>query len=99
MGGISEEVLKESEIMDFFLPIIRADFQAVETYEYIQRENFDIPINIAIGTEEKVTPEDAKSWQIETSRPIELMQFHGNHFFIFDHTESIMKLITEKILE
>jgi len=99
LGGVSDEVLNEPDIMGFFLPIIRADFHAVETYQHVEGANFDIPINVAIGTEEKVTAEEAKSWQRETKVPIELMQFHGNHFFIFDHTERIMKLITEKLLE
>jgi surfactin synthase thioesterase subunit len=99
LGGLSDEVSNEPDIIKFFLPIIRADFHAVETYQHVKGENFDIPINVAIGTEEKVTLEEAKSWQMETRVPIELIQFHGNHFFIFDHTERIMKLITEKLLE
>jgi len=99
LGGVSEEVLNEPDIMRFYLPIIRADFQAIETYGYVSDKALDIPISVAIGTEEKVTSEEARSWQRETIWPIELMQFHGNHFFIFDHTERIMKLIAEKILE
>jgi surfactin synthase thioesterase subunit len=97
MGGISDEVLEEPDIMGFFLPIIRADFEAVETYKHIPAGGFSFPIYIIIGTEEKVTMEDAQSWQLETRLPIELMQFRGNHFFIFEHTERIMRLIAEKI--
>ena len=97
MGGISDEVLGEPDIMSFFLPIIRADFQAVETYQHTPAEHFGFPIHVIIGTEEKVTLEEARSWQMETHLPIEIMQLHGNHFFIFDHTERIMRLISEKI--
>ena len=98
LGGISDEVLNEPEILEFYLPIIRADFQAVETYQHVPFEGLDIPINVVIGREEDVTEEEAGSWQMETKRPLEFMQFDGNHFFIFQHTDQIMKLITNKIL-
>jgi surfactin synthase thioesterase subunit len=97
LGGISDEALNEPEILEYFLPIIRADFQAVETYEYGRSADLDIPINIAIGSDENVTAEEAGTWQVETKRPLELMQFSGNHFFIFEHMEQIMKLIINEI--
>ncbi len=97
LGGVSQEVLNEPQILEFFLPIIRADFQVIETYEYVPARPMDIPFSIAIGTQENVTVEEARSWQKETRRPVEVMQFHGQHFFIFDHTHRIMKLIAEKV--
>jgi surfactin synthase thioesterase subunit len=97
LGGISEEVFNEPEIMDFFLPVIRADFEALETYRHRPGEYLDIPISVVIGTEDKVSIEEARSWQLETRRPIEVMQLQGNHFFVFEHTARIMKMITEKV--
>ena len=99
LGGISPEILNEPDIIDFFLPIIRADFKALETYVHDATCDLDVPIIVAIGQQDKVSSEEARSWQQETKYPIELMQLQGNHFFIFDHTPRIMKLITEKVLE
>ena len=96
LGGVSEEVLNEPDVMDLFLPIIRADFQAIETFKYQPMPPMDIPINVAIGTQEEVTYEQAKSWQYETTYPLEVMQLRGHHFFIFDHVQRIINLIAEK---
>src|ERR1019366_1340812 len=34
MGGCSPEILQEEELLDYFEPILRADFQAVETWQH-----------------------------------------------------------------
>jgi len=99
LGGLSDEVLSHPDIFDFFETIIRADFQAIETYRYTPEPPLNIPITIAIGTQEEVTLTEARSWQQETREPLEVMQFSGRHFFIFSHVEKIMKLIGEKIME
>lgn len=99
LGGVTEDVLNEPDIMDFFLPIIRADFQAIESFKYFETAPLNVPMTIAIGTQEKVSSDQAKSWQHETRFPLEIMQFHGNHFFIFDHAKRILNLISEKVME
>lgn len=99
MGGLSEEVLSYPDIFDFFEPIIRADFQAIENFKYSPDMPLAVPITIIIGTKEDVTIEEARSWQLETSHPLEVMQLSGHHFFIFSHTERIMRLVNEKIHE
>ena len=64
MGGNSDEVLNDRELMDFFEPILRADFEALENYRYEIAEPFDIPITVMIGEQEGITPEVANAWQM-----------------------------------
>lgn len=97
MGGSPDEVLNSKEVMSFFEPIIRADFQALETYKYKETLPFDIPISVMIGREENIVLGDAQSWQKETSREVEIKLFPGNHFFINDYPFEIMQLILEKL--
>ena len=94
-GGLPEELMKEKELLDFFEPIIRADFQAVETFQYHKYPKLNIPFTVILGSNEKsVTTEQARAWQNETSIPITFKQFSGNHFFIFQHLADIGKLIS-----
>lgn len=99
LGGLSDEVLSHKDIFDFFEPMIRGDFQAIETFNYEEEASFAIPITVAVGSQEEVTLEQARSWQKESTEPIELLQFSGNHFFVFSHVEKIVKLIAEKSVE
>ncbi|MDZ4679099.1 MAG: thioesterase domain-containing protein [Saprospiraceae bacterium] len=96
MGGMSE-VLESEELMEFFEPIIRADLQAAETYEYEAATPFDIPVTVMIGDGEGITIEEANAWQSETTSPIVLNVFPGNHFFIFDHEQEIMQIIGDQL--
>lgn len=93
MGGSPNEILENDALMDFFEPIIRADFEAIENYTYQETSAFSILITCMIGTEEETTYDHALGWQKETTGPLKILQFQGDHFFIFDHIEKIMQTI------
>lgn len=97
LGGVPEEVLSNQELFDFFEPVLRADFQIVDTYAHQVLEKLPIPISVAIGTEEEITLAEAQAWQDETSFPIEVKVLSGAHFFIYDHEETILKWMLNHI--
>ncbi|MDM8514686.1 alpha/beta fold hydrolase [Desulfobacterales bacterium HSG16] len=100
LGGISDEVAGEQELIELFLPILKADYHAITTYEYDKKAKpLDIPITAMIGTIENFTPEEATTWQEVTSRPLDLKKFLGHHFFIFDHCQDIADIISKKLLD
>lgn len=95
LGGMPKEVLEDDALMDFYEPILRADFQALETYNYSSSPAFDTPITVMIGKDDKTSFEEAMEWQKETVVPVNVQEFSGGHFFIFDHPKAIVKLITK----
>lgn len=97
LGGSPDAVLNDPILMDFFEPILRADFEAVATYNYERSEPFSIPISVIIGAEENASFEEAMAWQQETTLPIEVKTLPGNHFFIFDHEATIIQSVAEKL--
>jgi surfactin synthase thioesterase subunit len=100
LGGCPPEVLAEAALLDFFEPILRADFQAIETYVYQPEPSFDIPMTIMMGlTDDEVKEEHLLPWQQETRHPISIKRFSGGHFFIFDHLPSIGQLISKTLAQ
>jgi surfactin synthase thioesterase subunit len=97
LGGSPDEILRNEKLMEFFEPILRADFQAIETYVYQRQAPLDVPITVLLGTEDVATPEDGGSWQTETRYPVEVRKLPGKHFFIFDHQPEIMNLVVNKL--
>ncbi|QXV63856.1 thioesterase [Mucilaginibacter sp. 21P] len=97
MGGSPDEVLNDEDLMSFFEPILRADFQTLEEYVYKQTPPFDIPITAMFGSEERVTYEQVLEWQKETTSKLTVKKFEGRHFFIFDHAKSIMDIVAQRL--
>lgn len=93
LGGSPKEILEQEELLDFFTPILKADFQAIETYEYNLTEKHNIPITNIVGDEEDITPEEQEGWKLETTANVELHKYPGNHFFIFDEYERLSDII------
>ena len=92
--GTTAEVLENQEMMDLFEPVLRADFQALDTYIYKKCEPFDVPITVMRGSDEHVKREDALRWQDETTKKISLLEFSGGHFFIFRYAPEICRIFS-----
>jgi medium-chain acyl-[acyl-carrier-protein] hydrolase len=83
LGGTPEEVLDSSEIMELFLPVLRADFTVCETYVYQDREPLDCPITAFGGNDDpQVSRSELAGWQARTRKPFVLHMFPGDHFFL-----------------
>lgn len=97
LGGIPDELLNNLVLLNYFEPVLRADFRITETYVYSKTEPFDIPLLLMLGNREFITDEQVLAWQEETTHPIELRKFSGNHFFIYNHLSELAGLISGKI--
>lgn len=94
---ISPEILNNQEFFSFFEPILRADFEAIETWKYHVRPKLNINTTVFSGTEEDMTTEELETWQQEFYPNVQFYQFNGGHFFINDHASSIVEIISRKI--
>ncbi|WP_217602958.1 thioesterase II family protein [Chitinophaga sp. GbtcB8] len=97
MGGFPDDLLRQPEIINFFEPILRSDFQSVETYNYEPTTKLDLPITVMIGDDEQVKYKEACEWRQETTHDIEIKIFPGKHFFIFEHTQEIINNISSSL--
>jgi len=95
--GSPQEILNDESIMEFFEPVLRADFKAVSNYPYNEDTPFNIPITVMIGTTENTTYKEAMKWQDETSKEISLRQFPGGHFFIYQHSQEIGRIFSHTL--
>lgn len=97
LDGSPDEVLNDDDLMNLFVPVLRADFEAIENYVHQPAALFSVPIDVIIGLEEKITPEEAWAWQYETDAPVAVHHLPGKHFFILKQAKEIMRLIGRKI--
>lgn len=86
LGGIPDELINHPELIDFYTPILKADFTAIENYQYVKKEKLTIPIDVFYGSEE-ATEDEMQGWKEETTQKVTITQMEGNHFFIFKHVD------------
>jgi surfactin synthase thioesterase subunit len=92
LGGIPDAVWQDEEIMALFEPIIRADFELIETYSYQRQEALNIPVHLFLGRYDSVSYDQAEAWQKETLQPINITYFDGGHFYFKDDDLLLMQL-------
>jgi surfactin synthase thioesterase subunit len=97
LGGMPEEILENEEMLNFLEPILRNDFRVSERYMYQEHAALDIPLTIITGSEEDMEKEDILLWQKESRHPVDFRQMPGGHFFILEHTEQLMEVISKKL--
>jgi len=82
-NGTPELVLQEPELLDIFMPIIRADLAVLETYKYIEELPIECPITAFGGLEDRKTGyEKLIAWRENTIGGFRLKMFPGDHFYL-----------------
>jgi len=84
LNGTPSELLQHADLMTLLLPMLRADFEAIENYRHEPGEPLlHIPI-IAFGglDDRRVSREHLEGWALHTRSRFEIKYFPGDHFFI-----------------
>lgn len=100
LGGTPQEFFEHQELLDLFLPILRADYKILETYDYAEKEDrLDCPITIFSGTEDtEALIEEMREWDRYTTKEFQSYQMAGGHFFLHEHAERIVGIINSALL-
>ncbi len=94
LNGTPGAVLENEELMALTLPVIRADFAVLETYEYHEESPLDVPITVFGGLQDRaVRPSDLQGWQAH-STDSRLRMLPGDHFFIHHLAPELVHLVT-----
>lgn len=89
--GIPQAILDEPEMLALLLPILRADIEISETYQYRDEAPLDVPMHVYGGiTDRAVTTEQLAAWQAHSTRTITHRMFPGGHFFVVEHEAELI---------
>ncbi|ATH71039.1 thioesterase II family protein [Bacillus altitudinis] len=86
MGGIPKELLENKPMMDYFTPSLRADYQALESFQHTDKTIIQSPVYLLNGKQDKKCMEDADGW-LTWANAIERTDFEGGHMYINTHLE------------
>lgn len=93
-GGIPNNVAQHEELMEIFLPILRADFEIMETYVFREELPLECPITAFGGlSDPKISCQNIAAWDTHTSTRFRTHFFSGGHFFLHDSEPLLLEQI------
>jgi medium-chain acyl-[acyl-carrier-protein] hydrolase len=99
-NAIPDVIRNDRELLDLYLPIIRADLAVLETYVWADDDPLDCPISVFGGLQDTGVPREAlDAWRMHTARYFELVMFEGDHFFHQSARASVVQVIGDTLQE
>jgi medium-chain acyl-[acyl-carrier-protein] hydrolase len=91
--GLPDEVLQHEELLELFLPILRADFALSESYRCTARARLSCDLTALGGTRDPMVGVDTLApWGKHTRGQFQLHTFDGGHFFVNDFAAEVTAL-------
>lgn len=98
INGTPKEVLEHPELMALMMPLLRADFEMVETYTYVPEAPLDCPITVLGGLQDTDVPrERLEGWREQTTAAFALRILPGDHFFVNTAQSTICHVVAREL--
>jgi medium-chain acyl-[acyl-carrier-protein] hydrolase len=95
-NGIPQVILQDRELMQLFLPIIRADMELLEGYRYVDEQPFKCAFSAFGGWEDKQASEaELLAWRSQTLNSFTVKMFPGSHFFLQTARAELLQALTQ----
>ncbi|MDU0287723.1 thioesterase II family protein [Saccharothrix longispora] len=99
LGGTPTAVFDHPELLELFLPVVRADLAVVGRHDPPSRAPLDVPIRAFAGADDTgASPERMAPWRAETSAAFDLTVVPGAHFFTDDGLRQVLRTAAEDLL-
>ncbi len=87
-------LFEDAELRALFMPLLRADFKLIETYQYLAREPLSCPV-VAFGGQDdhNVTQAELMAWQQMTHCDFDLHVLPGGHFYLEQQIQPLLAIV------
>jgi surfactin synthase thioesterase subunit len=93
LAGTPEEVLNNSELMQWLLPLLRADFRIADQHR-AARTAIACPLTVLAGTEDETIPaQDIEAWRDLAAGECDIQWVSGGHFFVERNREWVLERV------
>ncbi len=96
--GTPEELFETPQLVELFLPVIRADFALFETWQPADEPPLEVPLTIIAGTADRtVTTAQLEGWRSWTAASLEMRRVAGDHFFVKSAERTVLEIVREAL--
>jgi surfactin synthase thioesterase subunit len=97
-GGIAPAIFDEPDLLAMLLPVLKADTEMFETYQYLPGESLSCPIYTIAGEQDhRCPPSLMAGWKKETTGSLFAETVAGNHFFINTAVDGVRATILKAL--
>jgi medium-chain acyl-[acyl-carrier-protein] hydrolase len=98
LNGTPRMVLENKELMDLFLPLLKADFEIADRYYYQGQARFNCSISVFGGEDDfDISRSMLNSWGDHFSTDADVHLLPGDHFFIDSHSKLVQQKVNDII--
>ncbi|WP_404384162.1 thioesterase II family protein [Caenispirillum salinarum] len=99
LGGTPDEVWDHPELVEFLMPLLRADFTACDTYALAEDAALDLPF-LVIGAhgDVNVHRDCLLAWSRHTTRPLAQRSVPGGHFFLAEQPALLARIVSDALV-
>lgn len=98
--GTDAAILADPELLEVILPVIRADFRAVQAYRYRPGAKLSCPVVAMLGCSDPlVSAEEAARWAEHTTAGCSVHVFEGDHFYLVPRLPQLAELISRYLAQ
>ncbi|MQY25796.1 thioesterase II family protein [Nocardia aurantia] len=99
LGGTDGRIFDDEELARMYLPVVRSDYTAVETYRCEPGARVACPIVAVTGDRDPRVPvTDVREWAGHTTAGFRIRVFPGGHFYLTDHAAAVAALVEEVLI-
>ena len=96
LGGLPQEVLECQELVDLFLPIMRADVHLEEGSHVSEPQTIDCNFSVLYSTQDDEGGQ-MDQWRRCAGRLCDFHRFEGTHFFMLEHYAEVAEIINRTL--
>ncbi|MEU6237477.1 alpha/beta fold hydrolase [Kitasatospora sp. NPDC047058] len=98
LRGTPEELLENAELMELYLPTIRADYTILDHYRARPAEPLGCPVSAFHGADDlEVGQAEMARWASYGNGSIDLDAIPGDHFFLHDAEEELVAAVARRL--
>jgi medium-chain acyl-[acyl-carrier-protein] hydrolase len=98
MGGTPDVFLDDPELLEVFLPLLRADFAVNETYRHESGTPLAVPLTAFGGeSDPRADVAELRAWGELTGARFDVHTYPGGHFYLERHVTTMLEVIRRSL--
>lgn len=92
--GMARDLASNEQIMSLALPALRADFELIETWRYVEEPPLPMPVTVAAGRDDRIVTEAGlEAWRTLTTGAFASHRLPGRHNYMIEERDAWLTLL------